>query len=74
MPIATVITTAAQDQHRRAAPEPLAYTLQQAAAASGLSVDTLRRREKEGLLRFHRVGGRTLIPASSLRALLGVSA
>jgi hypothetical protein len=53
--------------------EPLSYTLQGASAASGLSVATLRRRQKDGLLRFHRVGGRTLVPAASLRELLGVA-
>jgi hypothetical protein len=57
----------------RSGAEPLSYTLQGAARASGLSIATLRRREKEGLLRFHRVGGRTLVPAASLRELLGVS-
>ncbi|MDB5314935.1 MAG: hypothetical protein JWO24_779 [Rhodospirillales bacterium] len=60
-------------RQERTASEPLTYTLQAAAAASGLSTCTLRRREKEGLLRFHRVGGRTLVPAASLRELLGMA-
>jgi hypothetical protein len=52
-------------------PERLTYTLAAAAAASGLSIATLRRHEKAGRLSFHKVGGRTLVNATSLRALLG---
>ena len=51
----------------------LTYTLPDAAIMCGLSVATLRRREAEGMLRFVRVGGRTLVPSDSLRAMLGIS-
>ena len=47
-------------------------TLRDAAALSGLSVATLRRRAREGALESKRVGGRRLIVAASLRRLLGV--
>lgn len=59
---------------RRASPEPLTYTLNDAARVSGLSRATLYRRAAEGLLKLTRVGGRTLVDAASLRALLGVAA
>jgi hypothetical protein len=36
-----------------------------------LSVATLRRREREGLFRFHKIGGRTLIRRSDLLRLCG---
>jgi hypothetical protein len=47
------------------------FTLPGAAALSGLSVATLRRRAKEGSLRLVRVGSRTLVAGDSLRRLLG---
>ena len=53
-------------------PYALTYSLPDAAIMSGLSVATLRRREAEGLLRFVRVGSRTLVPSDSLRAMLGI--
>jgi len=49
----------------------LSYTLPDASRLSGLSVATLRRRAKEGLLRLFRVGGRTLVDGATLRRLLG---
>jgi hypothetical protein len=54
--------------------ERLTYTLADAAAASSLSIATLRRHAKAGRLALHRVGGRTLVSSKSLRALLGVEA
>lgn len=54
---------------RPAAP-PLAYTLSDASAACGLSRSTLYRHAAAGRLRLVRVGGRTLVDAASLRALL----
>lgn len=51
--------------------ERLSYTLQEACAVTGLSESTFRRRAKEGKLRFHRVGGRVVIPADELRRLVG---
>lgn len=59
----------------RLAPVPvarLAYTLSEAAVVTGLSVSSLRRRAAEGALRLIRVGGRTLVPADSLRRLVGL--
>ena len=55
-------------------PEPLTYTLNAAAAASGLSRSTLYRHAAAGKLRLVKVGGRTLVDANSLRALVGVAA
>ncbi|MBR0668278.1 helix-turn-helix domain-containing protein [Roseomonas hellenica] len=52
------------------APAPLSYTLQDASRVTGLSIATLRRKEKEGALRFYKVGFRTLVAAPSLHALL----
>lgn len=49
---------------------PLSYTLNGAAAASGLSRSTLYRHAEAGRLRLVRVGGRTLVDATSLRALV----
>ncbi len=54
----------------RSQPEPWAFPLPTAAAVCGLSIATLRRREKEGRLRFFHVEGRTLVCTKSLRALL----
>ena len=53
---------------------PLAYTLPNAAAVSGLSRSTLYRHAAAGRLRLVRVGGRTLVDAASLRCLLGTAA
>ena len=46
------------------------YTLQNASSVVDLSVATLRRLEKTGRLRFIKVGGRTLVDARSLHALV----
>jgi excisionase family DNA binding protein len=54
-------------------PDALAYSLNDAAQLSGLSRATLRRRAAEGALRLVRVGGRTLVPAQSLKRLLGIT-
>ena len=55
---------------RKSPPERISLTLTDASVATGLSVATLRRHEKAGRLRFFKVGGRTLVCAGSLRALL----
>lgn len=55
-------------------PDPLTYTLNAAAAASGLSRSTLYRHGAAGRLRLVKVGGRTLVDAGSLRALVGAEA
>jgi hypothetical protein len=52
-------------------PSALAFGLADAARLSGLSVATLRRREREGAFRFHKIGGRTLVRRSDLLRLCG---
>ena len=54
-------------------PNAFSYTLTDAGDMSGLSVATLRRREKEGALAFVRVGNRTLVIGDSLRRLVGAA-
>lgn len=51
---------------------PITYTLNDATTVSGLSRSTLYRHAAANRLRLVRVGGRTLVNAASLRALLGV--
>ena len=53
---------------------PLTYTLNDATKVSGLSRSTLYRHARAGRLRLVKVGGRTLVDADSLRALLGTGA
>lgn len=48
-------------------------TLQQASAATGLSISTLRRHAVAGRLELVRVGGRTLVRATSLARLISGS-
>jgi hypothetical protein len=57
----------------RPAAAPLTYTFNDATAVSGLSRSTLYRHAQAGRLRLLKVGGRTLVCAASLRALLGVA-
>jgi excisionase family DNA binding protein len=53
----------------------LAYSVREACAATTLGKTTLYSHIASGRLRVVRVGGRTLIPAESLRALVeGVQA
>jgi hypothetical protein len=54
-------------------PSAFSYILPDASLMSGLSISTLRRREKEGALAFARVGGRTLVNGDSLRRLVGAA-
>jgi excisionase family DNA binding protein len=67
--------TSTRRRSARLAPPPdaLAYGLHDAARLSGLSRATLRRRAAEGRLKLVRVGGRTLIPADSLKRLLDIA-
>ena len=48
----------------------LAYSIKQACEVSSLGKTTLYRQANRGNLRLVRVGGRTLIPADSLRSLI----
>lgn len=50
--------------------QPLAYSIKQASEVSSLGKTTLYRHANRGNLRLVRVGGRTIIPADSLHALL----
>jgi excisionase family DNA binding protein len=52
---------------------PLTHTLNDAAHVTGLSRSTLYRHAAAGRLRLVKVGGRTLVDAASLRALLGAA-
>ncbi|TDG30609.1 helix-turn-helix domain-containing protein [Paracraurococcus ruber] len=54
--------------------EPLSHTLNDAARITGLSRSTLYRHAAAGRLRLLKCGGRTLVDAASLRALVGVDA
>jgi excisionase family DNA binding protein len=67
-----VSQTPLPSEHSRTA-TPLAYTLNSAAAASGLSRSTLYRHAAAGRLRLVKVGGRTLVDAASLRSLVGAA-
>lgn len=53
---------------------PLTHTVGEAARLTGLSRSTLYRHRNAGRLRMIRVGGRTLVCAASLRALVGADA
>lgn len=53
-----------------AAPEKLAYRMDEAAAAIGLSKPTLYRLVKAGELRTFKMGHRTLIRREELEALI----
>jgi excisionase family DNA binding protein len=59
---------------RATAPSPITYNLNDAARITGLSRSTLYRHAAAGRLRLLKCGGRTLVDAASLRALLGVTA
>ncbi len=60
-------------RQRSPASAPLSYTLNDAVAVSGLSRATIYRHGKAGHLRLLKVGGRRLVDAASLRALLGAA-
>lgn len=52
-------------------PAKLAYSIKEACAASSLGRTTIYSHIAAGRLRATRVGGRTVIPAESLHALVG---
>ena len=54
----------------KAAPFPLAYSIKEACATSSLGRTTIYAHIAAGRLRSVRIGGRTIIPADSLHALL----
>lgn len=49
---------------------PLAYSVKEAAQVVSTSQPTIYNWIKEGKLRVTKIGGRTFVPASSLRALI----
>lgn len=52
-------------------PPKVAYSIKEACAASSLGRTTIYGHIAAGRLRVTRIGGRTVIPAESLRALVG---
>lgn len=50
--------------------EKLAYTIAEAAEATGLSDDTLYRKHQTGEITMKKAGRRTLIPAADLAHLI----
>lgn len=55
-------------------PEPIAYTVADACRAISCSKGTIYNLIREGRLEARKLGRKTLIPAHSLRALLGDAA
>ncbi len=53
--------------------EPLAYSIREACRISSLGRTRLYQLIGEGRLEVRKIGKRTLIPAASLRALIGVA-
>lgn len=51
--------------------EAFSFSLKDAARLSSLSVPTLRRREREGHFKFHKLGRRTLVRRADLLRLCG---
>lgn len=66
--------TASAIASRSPAIAPLTHTLNDAARITGLSRSTLYRHAAANRLRLVKVGGRTLVDAASLRALVGAAA
>lgn len=54
----------------RSDPLKIAYSIKEACKASSLGRTTLYARIADGSLRAVRIGGRTVIPANSLHALI----
>ncbi len=59
------------DERPAPPPHALSYTLHDAARMTGLSVATLRRRGKDGVLELFKSGGRRLVTGPSLRRMAG---
>lgn len=51
-------------------PDKIGYSIKEAIAATSLGRSTLYRYIGEGTLRVVRIGGRTIIPADALHALI----
>ncbi|MBK6296579.1 MAG: helix-turn-helix domain-containing protein [Sphingomonadales bacterium] len=52
------------------APTPLAYSIKDACRATSLGKTSIYAHIAAGRLKAHRIGGRTVIPADSLHALI----
>lgn len=52
------------------APPKIGYSIKEAMAATSLGRSTVYRHISEGTLRVVRIGGRTIIPADALHALI----
>jgi excisionase family DNA binding protein len=50
--------------------DKIAFTLNEAAKATGLSRDTLYRKHHSGEITMRKIGSRTLIPVSDLKRLI----
>lgn len=61
-------------QSARHDPAKIAYSIKEACQASSLGRTTIYNHIAAGRLRAVRVGGRTVIPAEALHALVGVEA
>ncbi|MBL0115341.1 MAG: helix-turn-helix domain-containing protein [Sphingomonadales bacterium] len=53
-------------------PPPLAYSIKDACRATSLGRTTIYAHIAAGRLKAKRIGGRTIIPADSLRALIAM--
>ncbi len=60
----------AQNPVETKTPEPLAYRINDASRALGVGRTKLYELAAQGRLKLVRIGGRTLVPADSLRRLL----
>lgn len=60
--------------HSAPSPVKIAYSIKEACQASSLGRTTIYNHIAAGRLRAVRVGGRTVIPAEALHALVGVEA
>lgn len=57
-------------QHRKSDPPKIAYSIKEACQASSLGRTTLYAHISANRLKAVRIGGRTVIPADSLHALI----
>lgn len=69
-----MLDNAKQEKREKPAVVPVAYNIPDAAAAIGISTRSVYNLVDAGRLRLVKVGRRSIIPASDLRALLEVGA
>jgi excisionase family DNA binding protein len=68
---AVAVPSASPPRLPDATPEKLIYTIKETAAATGVGRTSIYGAIAEGKLKANKLGRRTLIPASALRAWLG---